>query len=209
MDICVIGSGNVGGALGQGWVAAGHRVTFGVRDPQSEKVTALLATIQGQASADTVAQAAAAHSVIVLTTPWMATQDAIAACGDLTGKILIDCTNPIGPGFELTVGHTTSGGEQVATWATGAAVFKAFNTTGYNIMADPVLEERKAVMMVCGDDAEHKPTVIGLATDLGFEAMDAGPLSMARYLEPYAMLWIKLAMVYGQGRNFAFSVIRR
>lgn len=209
MKIAVIGAGHVGSTLGQGWAAKGHTVRFGGRDPHSEKMQALLSGLAGAVAADTVAGAAAFAEVIVLATPWAATQAAILACGDLTGKLVIDCTNPIGPGFELTVGHTTSGGEQVAEWAKGAAVFKSFNQTGFDIMAQPEIEGRRAVMFVSGDDGDSKPTVLSLVSDIGFEAVDAGPLTMARYLEPYAMLWIKLALVQDQGRDFAFALVRR
>ncbi|HAX79938.1 MAG TPA: F420-dependent NADP oxidoreductase, partial [Cyanobacteria bacterium UBA11372] len=109
----------------------------------------------------------------------------------------------------LTIGFTTSGGEQVAEWAKGAKVYKVFNQTGFGIMADPVLEGHKAVMFVCGDDEESKPTVIKLTEEVGFETIDAGKLSTARLLEPYGMLWIKLALAHGLGRDFAFALVRR
>lgn len=208
MKIGIIGAGNVGGTLGRIWAQKGHTVVFGVRDPESEKVKVLLNSIPGGARADSIRAAATHGEVVAIATPWNGTQSAIAACGDLTGKIVIDCTNPLGK-EGLTVGFTTSGGEQVAEWAEGAKVYKAFNQTGYNITADPVLEGRKAVMFVCGDDQESKPTVLNLTEEIGFEAIDAGQLSTARLLEPYASLWIKLAVAYGQGRDFAFALVRR
>ena len=108
----------------------------------------------------------------------------------------------------LEVGHTTSAGEKVAGWAMGAKVFKAFNTTGFNIMADPVINGIRTVMFVCGDDEAAKLIVLQLATDVGFEAVDVGKLTQARLLEPWAMLWISL--VYGSvGRDFGFALLRR
>lgn len=146
----------------------------------------------------------------MLATPWQATRDAIQAAGDLTGKVIVDCTNPLKEDFSgLVVGHTTSGAEQVAQWARGAKVFKAFNQVGFNVMANPSFDRRRAVMFICGDDAAHKPTVLKLASDIGFEAMDAGDLVVARLLEPYAMLWIHLALVRGLVRDFAFGLLRR
>ena len=210
MKISVIGAGNVGGALGRSLAQKGHEIVFGVRDPQSEKVQNLLASIPNNAKADSNQAACAESEVIILTTPWQTTQAAIASCGDLTNKILIDCTNPLTEDFSgLTIGFTTSGGEQVAEWAKGAKVYKVFNQTGYGIMADPILEGHQAVMFVCGDDEESKPIVIKLTEDVGFETIDAGKLSTARLLEPYAMLWIKLALAHGLGRDFAFALIRR
>jgi predicted dinucleotide-binding enzyme len=91
------------------------------------------------------------------------------AAGNLADKVVIDCTNPLKPDFSgLTIGHTTSGAEQVAEWAKGAKVFKAFNQTGFNNMANPVFDGQRAVIFVCGDDAAQKPTVLKLVrTTLG------------------------------------------
>jgi predicted dinucleotide-binding enzyme len=122
--------------------------------------------------------------------------------------VLIDATNPIGAGFTLVAGLTTSGAEQVAGWASGARVVKAFNTIGYGVMAAPVLNGQAAFLPVVGDDDEAKAVAIRLAQDLGFDAHDLGPLASARYTEPFAMLWITLAMQPGFGRGFAFSLIR-
>lgn len=97
----------------------------------------------------------------------------------------------------------------VAKWATGAKVVKAFNTVGFNIMADPRFEGGRTAMFYCGDDAKAKSTVAGLINELGFEALDAGPLTQARLLEPFALLWISLALQYGYGREIAFQLLRR
>jgi predicted dinucleotide-binding enzyme len=88
-------------------------------------------------------------------------------------------------------------------------VFKAFNTTGSNNMADPVINGIRTVMFVCGDDAAAKPAILQLARDIGFDAVDAGNLQQARLLEPWAMLWISLAYQGGMGRDFGFALLRR
>lgn len=212
MKIAIIGAGNVGGALGTNWAQKGHDIVFGVRDPKSEKTQALLRTIGAKARAGTVAEAAASADVIVLSTPWPATEAAIRAMGSLKGKIVLDATNPLtrGPdGIGLEIGHAISGGEKVQGWAVGASVFKTLNTTGFGNMANPVIKGVKSVMFVAGDDAAAKPKVITLVGDLGFEVIDAGPLRNARLLEAHAMLWIDLALVRGQGRDFAFGILRR
>jgi len=147
---------------------------------------------------------------VVLATPWAAAREAVKAAGDLSGKILIDATNPLKPDLSgLALGHTTSAGEEVARWATGARVVKAFNTTGARNMADPRLGGQSASMFLCGDDAAAKKTVAGLAEALGFEPVDAGPLAQARLLEPLAMLWISMAYAFGHGPNIAFKLLRR
>jgi len=212
MNIAIIGAGNVGGALGQNWAQKGHDIAFGVRDPKAEKTQTLLKKISGKAKAVTPAEAAAAADVIVLSTPWPAAEAAIRSMGNLSGKVILDATNPLarGPnGVSLEIGHTTSAGEKVQGWAVGASVFKTLNTTGFGNMANPVFNGVKSVMFVAGDDGANKPKVIALVAELGFEVIDAGPLSNARLLEAHAMLWIDLALVRGQGRDFAFAILRR
>jgi predicted dinucleotide-binding enzyme len=210
MKIGIFGAGNVGGTLGRAWARAGHEVFFGVPRPGDAKTQELLAGVGPKARAGTVAEAAAAGEVIVLATPWPATRDAVRSAGDLAGKVVVDCTNPLKEDFTgLALGFTTSGAEQVAEWAKGAKVYKAFNQTGFNIMGNPAFDGRRAVMFVCGDDDAHKPTVLRLVTDVGFEAIDAGGLAVARLLEPYGMLWIHLALTRGLGRDFAFILHRR
>jgi hypothetical protein len=162
------------------------------------------------AHAAPVSEAARASEVVLLATPWPATRDAIAAAGDLSGKILIDATNPLLPRLDgLEVGTNTSGGEQVAGWARGAIVVKAFNTLGFNIMANPQFDGGSAILFYCGDDSLAKQAVHGLAQELGFDPRDAGPLTRARLLEPFALLWISLAFTPGHGREFAFQHLTR
>ncbi len=199
MRIAVIGAGNVGRTLGTGWQKKGHSVRYGVRNPEP-----------GNAEQATVAEAATSAEVVVLSTPWEAVKDAVVACGDLTGKVLVDCTNPLLPGLAgIAIGTDTSGAEFVASLAPGARVVKAFNTIGFNIMANPHFGERSATLFYCGDDAAAKQAVHTLASDLGFSATDAGPLQQARLLEPFALLWITLALKHGHGREIAFDLMHR
>jgi 8-hydroxy-5-deazaflavin:NADPH oxidoreductase len=206
MNIAIIGAGNVGRALGTGWRKAGHEVTLGVRDPAGSRATEL--EQQGFAIAPPK-DAAARAEVIVLAVPWGAVRATLESLGALAGKILIDATNPLTSDMSLALGHTGSGGETVARLAPGARVVKAFNTTGANNMVDSRYANGKLVMLVAGDDPEAKAGVISLANDLGFEAVDTGPLAMSRYLEPMAMVWIKLALAQKLGRNFGFALLRK
>jgi predicted dinucleotide-binding enzyme len=157
----------------------------------------------------------AAHGAeaVVLAVPWPAVPDALAAAGDLRGKLLIDCTNPLrmgASGLELEIGHSTSGGERVATLAPGASVFKTLNQTGFaNMEHAGSFAPLPAAMYVAGDDAARKPAVLALASDLGFAAIDAGPLTAARLLEPLAMLWIHMALNRGAPMTQAFALTRR
>ncbi len=210
MNIAIIGSGHVGGTLGTRWASLGHDVVFGVRNPTSSKVKSLLKLAGSGARATNLPEAVAACSVVVLATPWEAVPDAIAVAGNLRGKVVVDCTNPIVENMRgLSIGLTTSAGEKVAEWATGARVVKAFNCIGANTMANPLFGKERATMFICGDDPEAKAIVHDLSRDLGFETCDSGPLRIARYLEPLAMLWIELAYTQGLGREFAFTLLKR
>jgi len=210
MNIGIIGSGNVGGTLGKRWAQAGHQVVFGSRNPGSGAMRQLAAEAGATARAASFHETVEASEVLLLATPWPATQPALEGLGDLTGKVLMDATNPLLPNLAgVEFGTTTSGAEQVAGWARGAKVVKAFNTVGYNIMANPAFGLGRPVMFYCGDDAGAKKIVKPLVDGLGFESIDAGPLSQARLLEPLALLWISLALFHGQGREFAFSLLRR
>jgi 8-hydroxy-5-deazaflavin:NADPH oxidoreductase len=209
MRMAIIGAGNVGKALGTGWAAKGHEIVFGVRDPAAADDAVLPARTRSAS----VAEAAKDAEIVVLATPWPATEEAIRAAGDLAGRIVIDCTNPLqmgADGLELALGHTTSGGEQVARWAKGAAVFKTFNQTGFeNMTRGASFTALAPAMHVAGDDERRKPTVLALVRELGFEAIDAGGLKAARLLEPLAMLWIHMALNRNAGTAFAFAITRR
>jgi hypothetical protein len=107
------------------------------------------------------------------------------------------------------LGHTTSAGEQVASWAPGAAVFRTLNQIGADSMDKAALFPVRPVMFVAGDDPAKKPVVMSLIAKLGFEPVDAGPLRIARLLEPYGMLWIDQALNRGRGQNFGFVITNR
>ena len=204
MKIAIVGAGNVGKALGAAWKAAKHDVVYALR-PGSDKTKQLE---KDGFSISPLADAAKSADVIVLAIPWIEAAPVIEALGSLKGKIVIDPTNPVSPDFEMELGFDDSAGETVALLAQGARVVKAFNTTGADNMAKAKDFSAKPVMFVAGDDADARKTVSKLAEDIGFEAIDAGPLKASRYLEPMAMQWIKLAYG-GVGKQFAFSLVRR
>jgi len=209
MKIAIIGTGNVGRALGTGWAQKGHSVIFGSRQPDNEKVQQIVAAAGENAQASLPDMAVVAADVVVLAVPGTAVASTIPTLGNLAGKILVDATNPIAPGFQLAVSNNTSGAEQVAALAPGAHVVKAFNTTGAENMANPLYNGEPITMFICGDEAAAKTAVTGLAQELGFDVADVGDLSKARLLEPMALVWINLAIAQGQGRNIAFKLVRR
>jgi predicted dinucleotide-binding enzyme len=203
MKIAIIGAGNVGTALGGGWQKKGHEVVYGVRDAASAKVS-------GMASRLAPPELAARDAdVVVLTVPYGALQEVVGTLGSLDGKVVFDCTNPVGKGFVSAAPAGSSAAQQVAEWAKGARVVKVFNTTGFNIMLDPKFGNEAASMFFCGDDTSAKQTAAALVSDLGFEPVDAGPLKQARLLEQLALLWISMAMAHGHGRDMAFRLLKR
>ena len=211
MKIGFIGTGNVGGALAKSLGAKGHSIYLGARNTDSPELKELAGKIGVQASVESITDAVLKSDVVVLATPWKVTEELVKSlAGELKGKILIDCTNPLTPDLSgLEVGHSSSGGEVLQRAAPLAKVFKAFNTTGFNIMEAPILEARRAVMFFCGSDLDSRHLVQEIIKDVGFEPVDAGPLSSARLLEPFALLWIASAYKFGLGRDFAFSIVRR
>jgi predicted dinucleotide-binding enzyme len=159
-----------------------------------------------------VSQAVRRAEAIVLAVPFDAVDDALAAAGDLSGRLLIDVTNPLrmgAAGLELSIGFDRSAGEHVASLAPGAAVFKTLNQVGFEVMANAAGYPVPPVMFVAGDDAARKPVVISLVSDLGFHAVDAGGLRVARLLEPFGMLWIHMALDRKAERDNAFAYLTR
>ena len=209
MKIAIIGAGNVGGTLGRRWARNGHTVIFSSRNPQSEEMKRVLAEAGPNASAASVRDAAAQSEVVTLAAPWQAAKSAIQSAGDLSGRILIDTTNPLKKDLSgMEVGGDTSAAEQVAAWAKGAKVVKCFNNVGFNVMADPRFDGKSALMFYCGDDAAAKDVVRKLAGELGFDPCDVGGLEKARIIEPISLLWITLSIEL-KTREFAFQIIRR
>lgn len=209
-SIAILGAGNVGGALARVWSAAGHSVTFGLPEPQSEKSRAALSKLGGTARAASNKGAASSAQIVALCVPWPAAQDAIRQCGNLSGKIVIDCTNPLRADLQgLSIGTTTSAAEQVASWASGAKVVKAFNTIGAADFGNAQFGTQRADGFYCGDDPASKSWVLDLIEAAGLDPVDAGPLRNARWLEAMAMLWIDLAVNQKQGPNHGFKLLRR
>jgi len=216
----VIGAGNVGGTLGRRWAELGHEVAFGARRP-ADGAAAVKGGGELPAGARVVtpAEAVRGADVVLLATPWSAVPDALREAGveggALDGVVLIDATNPLAAGLRLDVGPKgESGGERVQALAPRARVVKAFNTTGFNNMARPAYDGAPTMMCYAGDDVGAKATTFELVAALGFDPVDAGPLSRSRELEHLAVLWIALAAGPGAGalafgREFAFRLVRR
>jgi len=215
MKIGILGSGDVGKALGSGFATLGHRVMMGTRDPTSEKVRLWVSKTGPNASAGTFAEAAAFAEVAVLATLRDGTESAIRLAGpqNLAGKVVVDTTNPLdfsgGPPPKLSIGHTDSAGERVQRWLPAARVVKAFNIVGNPHMFRPDFPGGPPDMFICGNDASAKETVAGICTTFGWpQPIDLGGIESARYLEALAMVWILTYFATRSG-NHAFKLLRK
>lgn len=208
MAISIIGAGNVGQALASAFSNKGESIFFGVPDP--EKYRAAVSRLGTQIKIGSVQEAVMASTVVILAIPYAAAESVAKSVADWQGKILVDATNPISAGLSgLAVGTNTSGAEEIAKAAKGARVVKAFNVTGAENMADSHYANGAVFMPICGDDEAARNQVKALVMLIGFDAVDLGDLKSARYLEPFAMTWIHLAIKLGYGRNFAFGLLKR
>lgn len=186
--IALIGTGNVGGALGRRFAENGHTVVYGSRDPLAADVVALVAQTGGGAVALPPAEAAARSRVIVLAVPWTAAEDVVRGLGDLSGKILVDPTNPrvmASDGFAdyPPTLEQESNAERIAELAPDAEVVKAFSTLGFETMLDPGVADGPVTIPLVGDDRAAKALIGDLAREIGLEAVDVGPLRHARIIE--------------------------
>jgi len=210
MRIAILGSGNMGGALGHLFASAGHFVTYSFsRD--AKKLERLARASGPRARTASPADAVRDADVVVLTVLWQHVPRVLRSAGSLKGKILIDCTNPLTLSDDaLAVGHRTSGAEIVARRARGALVVKAFNTTPAELLRAgvDVLPEQPAACY-CGDDAGAKRVTARLIRQLGFDPVDCGTLMNARYLEPLAMLVGELAYNQGKRPEVGLRILRR
>jgi predicted dinucleotide-binding enzyme len=203
MNIAVIGTGNVGGALATNWSKKGHVINLGVKNINNFKGIELLKNENTKAFP--VQEAVAKSDVILIATPPTAIFDIIEQMGDVSGKVIIDSTNAVRqvPDPYKTVFHCL-------TDKTDAEVVKCFNTTGFENMLNPVYQGVGIDMFMAGDSEHAKSVATQLALDAGFSScLDFGKSDKVELLEKFALSWINLAIMQGHGRNIAFKMVRR
>jgi len=209
MNILVLGAGNMGAAFVKQLTRAGHQVTVTARDVA--KAQALAAANPG-ANAVTTANAAGPFEVVVLATGYADAINALNSIGDLSGKVVIDITNPLTADFMgLTLGHSSSAAEEIAKAVPGAQVVKAFNTVFAQVLAEGADfgNGQTVSVFVASDSDRAKQTAVALAQSMGFATIDAGGLKNARYLEPVAGLNIYLGYGAGLGTVIAPTWIHK
>lgn len=208
VNVLVVGTGNMGSGFIKQFSAAGHRVTVTARDVR--KAAAMAHPLGAKVvAADGAARDADA---VVVATSYANAVDALRGIGDLTGKTIVDVTNPLSPDYmDLTVGHTTSAAETIAAAVPGAHVVKAFNTIFAEVLATGAYfgNGRTVPVFMASDDVGAKETVKSLAQSIGFNVVDAGGLKNARYLEPLAGLNVYLGYGAGLGTKIAPTWIQK
>jgi hypothetical protein len=211
MRIGILGAGLMGGKLGTIFARAGHDVTFSYARSR-EKLNQLAREAHGKARVGTPGEAAEASGILLLAVHWSRVEDVLKQAGDLAGKILVSCSLPMNADdTALVVAHTSSGAEQLAKMVPKARIVSAFNTVPSEVLFGVYETRRKATrpgLVYCGDDQRAKATVAGLIRDAGFDPVDAGPLEVARYTEPFALLVARLAYEGSGGPELAYRFER-
>ena len=213
MKVGILGSGDVGLKLGDGFLALGHMVKIGTRNTSKENVKSWIARHDKNATAGSFEETASFGDIIILATLWSGTSDAINLANprNFAGKVTIDVTNPLdfSKGVPtLALGHTSSGGETVQKLLPDAKVVKAFNTVGNPHFFHPDFPGGPPTMFICGNDSDAKKQVTKILSDFGWEAVDMGGIEGSRLLEPLAMLWVNYYFKTSTG-NHAFKLLRK
>lgn len=207
MKIGILGSGLMGANIGTVFTKLGHEVVFSY-SRSAEKLSDIAAAAGPTARAGSPHEAVKHSDAVVLAVHWSNVDDVLFQTGGLTGKLILSCTNPLdASNSQLVVAHTNSGAEAIAHKTPGAKVVAAFQATPSEVLMN-VFEGRfsspRPSMVYCGDDQDSKDTVHALLDQFGFEPIDAGPLRIARYIEPFAMLATVLAYGTNQGPEWVY-----
>ena len=211
MKIAFIGCGQVGAPLADHLQRAGHSVTLATSHPDSESVKKARSR-NGNLQVAAPKQAVGDAEVVFLATPFQANEAALAAvAGEIRGKILVDCTNPVGPGLSHGLNNVRSGSEMVASLVPDARVVKAFTIYGFENFEDSSYPgyNVKPVMMYCGEDPAAKEVIGKLIAQLGWDPLDVGGLEQALHLEHMTLLWVRMVRIMGHSPNIVWAALTR
>jgi predicted dinucleotide-binding enzyme len=211
MRIGILGSGLMGAKLGTLFTRAGHHVVFSYARSE-RKLKRLAREAQGNARAGTPSDAARDADALLLAVHWSRVDDVLTQAGDLSGKTIVTCSLPMNANdTKLVIAHTSSGAEALAKKVRRAHVVSAFGTVPSEVLFDVFEARRKAnrpSMVYCGDDQGAKDVAATLIRDVGFDPVDAGPLRIARYMEPFTLLVGQLAYEGDEGPEIAYRIQR-
>src|SRR6266852_3100071 len=207
MRIGILGSGLMGGKLGTIWTRAGHEVVFSYSHSE-QKLKKLARDAKGKARAGTPREAAQEADAVLLAVHWSRVDDVLKQAGDLSGKVIVTCSLPMNADdTDLVIAQTSSGAEELAKKLPKARVVSAFSTVPSEVLFGVFEARRKATkpnVVYCGDDAGSKKIAAQLIRDVGFDPIDAGPLRLARYIEPFTILIGRLAYEGDKGPELAY-----
>ena len=212
MRIGILGSGLMGGKLGTILARAGHNVVFSYSHSE-RRLKRLAKEARGHARAGTPREAAVDADALLLAVHWSRVGDVLKQAGDLSGKVIISCSLPMNASdTALAVAHTASGAEKLARKVRRAKVVSAFSTVPsevlFHVFAAKRRTRRRPSLAYCGDDEDAKGVAATLIRDVGFEPVDAGPLRIARYLEPFSLAMAQLAYEGSDGPEIAYRIER-
>jgi predicted dinucleotide-binding enzyme len=211
MRIGILGSGLMGGKLGTLFASAGHEVVFSYSRAR-KKLEDLARDAGGKARAGTPGEAARDADALLLAVHWSRMDDVLRQAGDVSGKVLVSCSLPMNEDdTELVVAHTSSGAEELKRKVPRARLVSAFGTVPSEVLFGVFQARNRAPrpsLVYCGDDAKAKPIAAALIRDVGFDPVDAGPLQVARYIEPFALLIARLAYEGEGGPELAYRFQR-
>jgi len=211
MRVGILGSGLMGGKLGTIFARAGHEVVF-TYARRREKLEQLARDAGGNARAGTPREAAQEADALLLAVHWSRMEDVLHQAGDLSGKVILSCSLPMNADDTgLVIAHTSSGAEELVQMIPRARIVSAFNTVPSEVLFG-VYEARgkdsRPSLVYCGDDERGKAVAADLIRDVGFDPVDAGPLRIARYTEPFALLVAQLAYEGDGGPELAYRFER-
>ncbi|HEV8400800.1 MAG TPA: NAD(P)-binding domain-containing protein [Gemmatimonadales bacterium] len=211
MRIGILGSGLMGAKLGTIWARAGHDVVFSYARSE-QKLNKVARAAGGNAKAGTPADAAHDAGALLLAVHWSRVDDVLKQAGDFSGKTIVTCSLPMNADDSaLAIAHTSSGAEELAKKVPKARVVSAFGTVPSEVFFDVFAARRRKVrpsLVYCGDDAKSKKIAAELIRDVGFDPVDAGPLRIARYTEPFTLLIAQLAYEGDEGPELAYRFER-
>jgi predicted dinucleotide-binding enzyme len=211
MRIGILGSGLMGAKLGTIWARAGHEMVFSYARSE-QKLQQLARDAKGKARAGTPRDAAQQADALLLAVHWSRVDDVLKQAGDVSGKVIVSCSLPMNADdTDLVIAHTSSGAEELAKKVPKARVVSAFGTVPSEVLFGVFAARRKAnkpSLVYCGDDASGKKIATQLIRDVGFDPVDAGPLRISRYTEPFTLLIARLAYEGDDGPELAYRFER-
>ncbi len=209
MRVGILGSGLMGGKLGTIFARAGHEIVFSY-SRSKEKLNKLARDARGKARAGTPAEAAQDADALFLAVHWSRVDDVLKQAGDVSGKVIVSCSLPMNADDTgLVIAHTSSGAEELAKKVPKARVVSAFGTVPSEVLFDVFAARRKTTrpsLVYCGDESRSKKVAAQLIGDVGFDPVDAGPLRIARYTEPFTLLIAQLAYEGKKGPQLAYRL---